>query len=103
MMSVFKFVAVLTKDDEISECLSWIAKDFKSIRWDYERSFMLESIKSSRLYITICGICMYGSWLSYTVIFTLVQEPEIIGNVTHRQLCFPSYFVFFNPHVRDAS
>lgn len=99
LMGIHKFISVLLKKGEIRECLFWMAKDFQMIRRDFERKIMMENIKSSRLYLSICAICMYGSGLGYSVIFTLVQEPVVIGNVTYRQLCYPSYFVFFNPQV----
>lgn len=99
LMNVFKYFAMLLKEDAVGSCILDMAKDWREVEGTEQRKLMLENAKTARYFTTICALFMYGGGMPYCTFLPLVQEATVVGNVTYRNLVYPSYFVFFNPHV----
>ena len=99
MMSLFKYIVVIAKKRQISECIQGMAEDWQMVAKIEDRKEMLENAKTGRLITMICVMLMYGGGMPYVTILPIARGARIIGNVSIRQLAYPSYFVFFNPHV----
>ncbi|XP_023248448.1 uncharacterized protein LOC106647444 [Copidosoma floridanum] len=102
LMSVFKYFALLAKGGEVGSCLSIIAGDWDATASPDRRSFMLDNARTARYFTSVCALFMYGGGLPYSTILPLTREAIVVGNGSYRHLAYPSYFVFFNPHVRPV-
>lgn len=98
-MNIFKFSTLLLRKNELRECIEWMALDWRSVRSQTENQLMLKNAKSAIKFTVICMACMYISGMSYSALFSFMMNPIVINNRTTRIFAYPSYYIFFDPHV----
>ncbi|XP_058805749.1 odorant receptor 4-like isoform X2 [Phymastichus coffea] len=100
LMNIFKYLAMLAKNATVASCIANMARDWHEVASAEYRRIYLENAKTARLFTTVCALFMYGGGLPYSTILPLTREAIVLGNRTFNHLAYPSYFIFFNPHVR---
>lgn len=98
-MNIFKYFAMLLKDSSIASCIVGMAKDWQEIESVEYKNIYLENARTARFLTSVCALFMYGGGLPYSTILPLTQEAIQIGNNSFNHLAYPSYFIFFDPHV----
>lgn len=102
LSNLFKYTVAIFKKRKMASCLLQMSIDWQELRCAVDRKIMLENAKTGRLLTIICVIFMYGGGIPYITVLPLSKGAVVRGNVSFRQLAYPSYFVFFNPQVRQS-
>ncbi|NP_001177432.1 odorant receptor 6 [Nasonia vitripennis] len=100
LTSLFKYVVVVIKNREIAKCVQIMVDDWHQLNSTEDRKAMLINAKTGRVLTMVCMFLMYGGGMPYVTIVPLTKGVTMVGNVSYRHLAYPSYYIFFNPHVR---
>lgn len=99
-MATSKYGNLILREGQIKRCLKHIEDDWKYMMSVDARDTMIESAKTGRRLVALCGAFMYGSGLSFRSILPLSKGKIITPqNITIKPLPCPAYFVFFDIQV----
>lgn len=99
-MTVIQYGIFLTRNDHIRRCLKHVEEDWENVFGVDERNTMIESAKTERLLVVICGVFMYTGSLMFRIVLPLSQGEIVIDeNITIRPLACPVNFVFIDVQV----
>lgn len=96
-MAVAKYANLILREGQITRCLKHIEEDWKNVICNDSRKTMIESGRTGRRLVTLCGVFMYGSGLSFRSILPLSKGKIVTAqNITIKPLPCPGYFFFFD-------
>ncbi|XP_032689599.1 odorant receptor 13a-like [Odontomachus brunneus] len=96
-MAIGKYGNLIFREGQIKRCLQHIEEDWKNVIDTDARSMMIESAKTGRRLVTICGIFMYSTGVSFRTILPLSKGKLVTAqNITIKPLPCPGYFFSFN-------
>ncbi|XP_032689602.1 odorant receptor 22c-like [Odontomachus brunneus] len=96
-MAIGKYGNLIFREGQIKRCLQHIEEDWKNVIDTDARNMMIKSAKTGRRLVTICGIFMYGSGVSFRTILPLSKGKLVTAqNITIKPLPCPGYFFSFN-------
>lgn len=99
-MTAVQYGIFLSRNDHIRQCLKHVEEDWENVFGVDERNTMLESVKTSRLLVVICGVFMYLGALMFRIILPLSQGEIVINeNITIRPLACPVNFLVVDVQV----
>ncbi|KAK0090386.1 hypothetical protein PV325_000668 [Microctonus aethiopoides] len=98
VMAIIKYCSLLSKRQDINNCVNHLIYDWKKITSINDRTIMINSAEFGRWGSIICAIFMYSGGIFYAVILPCVS-PTVQNdqNVTIKPLAYPSYYVWFEP------
>ncbi|XP_012230130.2 odorant receptor 4-like isoform X1 [Linepithema humile] len=100
LMAISKYGNLIFRERQIKRCLKHIEEDWKNVISTDAREIMIESAKTGRHLVALCGVFMYGSGLSFRSILPLSKGKMVTAqNVTIKPLPCPGYFFSFNAQV----
>lgn len=99
-MAISKYGNLIFRKGQIKRCLKHIEEDWKNVADMNARNTMIESAKTGRRLVALCGAFMYSSGLSFRLILPFAKGKIINAqNITIRPLPCPGYFFSFNSQV----
>ncbi|XP_032689611.1 odorant receptor 13a-like [Odontomachus brunneus] len=102
-MATSKYGNLIFRENQIKRCLKHIEEDWKNVMSEDARDTMIETAKTGRRLVALCGAFMYGSGLSFRSILPLSKGKIVTAqNITIKPLPCPAYFVFFDIQVSPA-
>nr|AXM05137.1 odorant receptor [Campoletis chlorideae] len=102
VMSIFKYISLLTGHHEIGNCIEHIVNDWRCVENPRDRDTMLSHAFFGRYGTVLCAFFMYGGGLFYAIVMPLLRGAIFIpeANLTIRPLAYPSYYLFFDPQTK---
>ncbi|EFN78633.1 hypothetical protein EAI_17431 [Harpegnathos saltator] len=99
-MAVGKYGNLILREGQIKRCLKHIEEDWKNVISLDARNTMIQSAKTGRRLVALCGTFMYGSGLSFRSILPLFKGKIVTAqNVTLKPLPCPGYFFSLDAQV----
>lgn len=99
-MSISKYGNLIFREGQIKRCMKHIEEDWKNVINTDAREIMIESAKTGRHLVALCGIFMYGSGITFRSILPLSKGKMVTAqNVTIKPLPCPGYFFSFNAQL----
>lgn len=96
-MATSKYGNLIFRENQIKRCLKHIEEDWKIVTSADARDTMIESARTGRRLVAICGAFMYGSGLSFRSILPFAKGKIVNAqNITIKPLPCPGYFFSFN-------
>lgn len=99
-MAIGKYGNLIFREKQIKRCLKHIEEDWKNVMNMDVRNAMIESAKTGRRLVILCGAFMYGSGISFRSILPLSKGKIVTPqNITIKPLPCPGYFFSFDAQV----
>lgn len=99
-MATSKYGNLIFRENQVRRCLKHIEEDWKIVASTEARDTMIESARTGRRLVALCGAFMYGSGLSFRSILPFAKGKIVTGqNITIRPLPCPGYFFSFNSQL----
>ncbi|GAB1864846.1 Odorant receptor 13a [Camponotus japonicus] len=99
-MTVTKYGNLIFRERQIKRCLKHIEEDWRNVTNMNTRNMMIESAKTGKRLVALCGAFMYSSGLSFRLILPFAKGKIINAqNITIRPLPCPGYFFSFNSQI----
>lgn len=100
LMTTCKYIYLILREKQIKRCLEHMVEDWKNPVSRNARDTMVESAKTGRRLVALCGAFMYGSGLSFRSILPLSKGKIITAqNITIKHLPCPGYFFSINVQI----
>ncbi|XP_014467441.1 PREDICTED: odorant receptor 13a-like [Dinoponera quadriceps] len=100
VMAIGKYSNLIFREGQIKRCLKHIEDDWKNVMNTDARNTMLESARTGRRLVVLCGVFMYGSGLSFRSILPLSKGKIVTAqNITIKPLPCPGYFFSLDAQV----
>ncbi|KAF3054530.1 Odorant receptor 141 [Nylanderia fulva] len=95
-MAISKYGYLVFYQRQIKRCLKHIEEDWRNANVS-SRNMMIDSAKTGRRLVALCGAFMYSSGLSFRLILPFAKGKIVNAqNVTIRPLPCPGYYFFLN-------
>jgi len=102
-MAISKYANLILREGQIKRCLKHIEEDWRNVTNMNSRNTMIESAKTGRRLVALCGAFMYSSGLSFRLILPFAKGKIINAqNITIRPLPCPGYFFSFNSQASPS-
>ncbi|XP_072746340.1 uncharacterized protein [Anoplolepis gracilipes] len=102
-MTISKYGNLIFREGQIKRCLKHIEEDWKNVTSMSARNTMLDSAKTGRRLVTLCGAFMYSSGLSFRLILPFTKGKIVNAqNITIKPLPCPGYFFSFNAQASPS-
>ncbi|XP_072746835.1 odorant receptor 4-like [Anoplolepis gracilipes] len=99
-MATSKYGNLIFRENQVRRCLKHIEEDWKIVTNAEARDTMIESARTGRRLVALCGAFMYGSGLSFRLILPFAKGKIVTAqNITIKPLPCPGYFFSFNSQV----
>lgn len=99
-MAISKYGNLIFREEQIKRCLKHIEEDWKNVTSMSARNTMIESAKTGRHLVAVCGAFMYSSGISFRLILPFAKGKIINAqNITIKPLPCPGHYFFFNSQV----